>query len=214
MPAPCAISLLHPALKASVTLPGTANTSLPCSSAKSAVIREPLFFLCLYHQYNIRQGTDNPVPHGEVSPKGFCTLREFRYQSPARYRFIYVPIAGRITDIDSASKHGVSWSARFQRSAVCTPRPPLRHSADNRHSMSGQHTRELLCLNPTILAAHPCPTIATAASRPGSSLLQKVPWASRCIPSVFRDTPAFPSLHTANLIFHFRILPDFSSRLR
>ena len=39
--APCAISWLQPSDSASPTRPGTANTSRPCSSAKSAVMRDP-----------------------------------------------------------------------------------------------------------------------------------------------------------------------------
>jgi len=45
MPAPSAMSLLHPRLIQSVILPGSANTSLPCSKACDAVISEPDFSL-------------------------------------------------------------------------------------------------------------------------------------------------------------------------
>ena len=44
IPAPCAISRLQPSLSGSMRRPGSANTSFPCSSARSAVIREPLLF--------------------------------------------------------------------------------------------------------------------------------------------------------------------------
>lgn len=40
-PAPCFKRLLVPAERGSSGLPGTANTSRPCSPAKQAVIREP-----------------------------------------------------------------------------------------------------------------------------------------------------------------------------
>ncbi len=40
--APCLASLFVPLLVAEKMLPGTANTSRPCSSAQSAVMSEPL----------------------------------------------------------------------------------------------------------------------------------------------------------------------------
>ena len=45
IPAPWAISLLVPALNESPILPGVTKISLPCSNAKSAVIKEPDFSL-------------------------------------------------------------------------------------------------------------------------------------------------------------------------
>ena len=57
IPAPCAISRLQPSLSGSMRRPGSANTSFPCSSARSAVIREPL----LFRAYTTSTRSDSPL---------------------------------------------------------------------------------------------------------------------------------------------------------
>ena len=112
--------------------PGTASTSRPSSSAKSAVISAPLRSRASTTTRRLAEPGDDPVPRGEAPRRGLDARLvlgddEAALADPSRE----LRVRRRVVAVDAAAEHGDGHAARLERSAVRLAVDAARHPADD-----------------------------------------------------------------------------------